>query len=91
MTLCYNFERQAFLYLGPGQIEIVFLKDVRAHCYCAFFRACQAHVVHRRPPKQNRHGIELESEPRSGKGIAVDPGRLGNVTQGHASEKIQSL
>ena len=25
------------------------LKDVRTHCYCAFFRTCHAHVMHRRP------------------------------------------
>ena len=25
------------------------IKDVRAHCYCAFFRACHALVMHRRP------------------------------------------
>ena len=24
-------------------------KDVCAHCYCAYFRACHAHVIHRRP------------------------------------------
>ena len=32
------------LILGPA-----LFKDVRAHCYCAFFRPCHAHVMHRRP------------------------------------------
>ena len=31
--------------------QALHVKDVRAHCYCAFFRACHAHVMDRRPRK----------------------------------------
>ena len=62
-------------------------KDVRAHCFCAFFRTCHALVMHRRPRRQtnmassqgNVKGMERKSMWHHG--IAVDPGLLGNVTQ----------
>ena len=36
------------LFLAADEV----FKDVRAHCYCAFFRACHAHVMHRRSRRQ---------------------------------------
>ena len=64
-----------------------FLKDVRAHCYCAFFsrmsrtrHASQTTKVNTMLKEQIFY-TRMERESVWHHGIAVDPGLLGNVTQ----------
>ena len=65
------------------------IKDIHAHCYCAFFRACHALVMHPWPRKLNKHGIEAQTFSRRMEcksmwhhGIAVDPVWIDNRVKG---------
>ena len=60
-----------FEHCRRGNDEYNPVKEVRAHCYCAFFRACHAYVMHHKTTKVNKHGIEPVFDPHSGKGSFV--------------------
>ena len=75
---------------GSGCLSTV-LKDVRPHCYCAFFRACHAHHEGKHDAKGKTFSTRMERESVWHHGIAVNPGLLGNVTQCRDSANIQSL
>ena len=77
-------------------IIYLYVKEVRAHCYCAFFCAC--HTRHASQTmkvnmmlKAQTFSTRMEHESMWHHGIAVDPGFLVNVTQSRDSANRQLL